>query len=99
MNVFPLLQRGWTAWSHAYTDRRVVATIPLVFSLLNLRETMMAHYQAMGGAWSFALRPYYNNNVTKLMVEEDADEILDFEDAFREYNERTCTVRTFKMLP
>ena len=39
------VQRGWTAWSHAHTDRRVVATIPLVFSLLKTEETMMQHYR------------------------------------------------------
>jgi PhoPQ-activated pathogenicity-related protein len=73
-------KRGWTAWSHAYTDQRVVATIPIVFSLLKVRECMMAHYRALEGHWSFAMRPYYQNNVTQFIIDDDADEVLQYED-------------------
>ena len=55
---------------------------------------MMQHYRSMGGAWSFAMRPYYNNNITKLIVDPDAQLILQYEDPFSEWQnkekKRTC---------
>ena len=32
------LQRGWTTWSLASVDQRVIAIAPLVFSLLNMGD-------------------------------------------------------------
>lgn len=46
----------------------------------------MAHYKAMGGAWTFALEPYWRENLTQLMLEPIAympGGIYDFEDVYR----------------
>lgn len=39
------VQRGWTVWSLAATDRRVVVMTPFVFSLLNMEEVTVPFIQ------------------------------------------------------
>ena len=68
----------------AATDRRVIATVPLVFSLLYFEQSFMAHYQAMGGAWSFALSPYYEEDLTYFLTEPEALPVYEVEDPFSE---------------
>jgi PhoPQ-activated pathogenicity-related protein len=80
-------KRGWTAWSLAATDQRVVIIVPLVFSLLNTKPVLMHHFQSLDGAWSFALQPYYNENITQDFFNPDAEPIFDVEDMYR-YRER-----------
>ena len=66
----------------AATDRRVIATAPLVFSLLYFEESFMAHYQAMDGAWSFAFSPYYNENLTYWLNAPEVLPVYEVEDMF-----------------
>ncbi|KAK2157405.1 hypothetical protein LSH36_192g01004 [Paralvinella palmiformis] len=80
-------KRGWTTWSLSATDRRVIAAAPMVFSLLNFDQTLMAHYQSMEGAWSFAFDPYYRENLTKELFNPKTHEVFDIEDMYT-YKER-----------
>merc|ERR1712080_653339 len=73
---------GWTTWSHFAVDRRVDAITPIVFSLMNWPQTVMQHYQAMDGAWSFALEPYWNENLTQAIGQPEALTLLPFEDMY-----------------
>jgi PhoPQ-activated pathogenicity-related protein len=41
-------KRGWTAWSAAVVDRRVVAIVPLVIDVLNIEASFRHHYRAYG---------------------------------------------------
>ncbi len=41
-------KRGWTAWTTAAVDKRVVATIPIVIDLLNIEPSFEHHYRAYG---------------------------------------------------
>src|SRR5882672_10913166 len=41
-------KRGWTTWTTAATDKRVVAIIPCVIDLLNIEPSMLHHYAAYG---------------------------------------------------
>jgi PhoPQ-activated pathogenicity-related protein len=41
-------KRGWTAWTTAAADSRVVALIPAVIDLLNLEKSFDHHYRAYG---------------------------------------------------
>ena len=41
-------KRGWTAWTVAAVDNRVVAIIPAVIDLLNLEPSFEHHYRAYG---------------------------------------------------
>jgi len=77
-------KRGWTTWSLAAVDQRVIAIAPLVYSLLKMEETVMQHFQTMGGAWSFAFGPYFNEDLTYHLTEEIASTILyAYEDPYR----------------
>ncbi|MCW5977129.1 MAG: PhoPQ-activated pathogenicity [Bryobacteraceae bacterium] len=50
-------KRGWTAWTTAAVDKRVVAVVPLVVDLLHLEPSMIHHYRAYG-RWAPALADY-----------------------------------------
>ena len=41
-------KRGWTTWTTAAVDKRVVAVVPLVIDVLNMEASMMHHYGAYG---------------------------------------------------
>lgn len=41
-------KRGWTTWTTAAVDTRVVAIVPCVIDLLNIEPSMMHHYAAYG---------------------------------------------------
>jgi PhoPQ-activated pathogenicity-related protein len=41
-------KRGWTAWTAAAVDSRVVAIIPVVIDLLNLEASFAHHYRSYG---------------------------------------------------
>ncbi|XP_059147518.1 autocrine proliferation repressor protein A-like [Physella acuta] len=56
-------KRGWTTWTTAAVDARVVGMVPTVMDLLNIQENLHHHYQSLGG-WTFAFEDYYNLNVT-----------------------------------
>lgn len=50
-------KRGWTTWTTAAVDKRVVAIIPLVIDVLNVEKSLEHHYSAYG-SWSSALSDY-----------------------------------------
>ncbi len=41
-------KRGWTAWSTAAVDRRVVSVVPIVIDVLNVETSMDHHFRAYG---------------------------------------------------
>jgi PhoPQ-activated pathogenicity-related protein len=41
-------KRGWTTWTTAAVDPRVIGVIPLVIDVLNMEESMRHHYAAYG---------------------------------------------------
>jgi PhoPQ-activated pathogenicity-related protein len=90
-------KRGWTTWSLACTDQRVVALIPMVFSMLNMDETIMNHYRNMDGAYSFAFKPYFNEGLTAEMYNPEISQVWDVEDMYR-YRERLSGVPKILMV-
>lgn len=50
-------KRGWTTWTTAAVDQRVVAIMPAVIDLLNLEPSMLHHYGAYG-FWAPAIGDY-----------------------------------------
>ncbi|ESO95659.1 hypothetical protein LOTGIDRAFT_231895 [Lottia gigantea] len=57
-------KRGWTTWTTAAVDKRVIAIAPMVMDLLNLRKNLHHHYRSLGG-WTFAFSDYYALNFTR----------------------------------
>jgi PhoPQ-activated pathogenicity-related protein len=41
-------KRGWTSWTTAAVDRRVVAVVPIVIDVLNVEPSFDHHYRAYG---------------------------------------------------
>lgn len=50
-------KRGWTTWTTAAVDDRVVAIAPFVIDALNLEKSMEHHYRAYG-FWAPAIKDY-----------------------------------------
>jgi PhoPQ-activated pathogenicity-related protein len=50
-------KRGWTTWTTAAVDRRVIAIAPQVIDLLNVEPSFIHHWRAYG-AWSNAVKDY-----------------------------------------
>jgi len=50
-------KRGWTTWTTAAVDKRVVAIIPFVIDVLNIEPSMMHHYAAYG-FWAPSIGDY-----------------------------------------
>jgi PhoPQ-activated pathogenicity-related protein len=50
-------KRGWTTWTTAAVDKRVIAIVPIVIDMLNIVPSMLHHYAAYG-FWSPAVGNY-----------------------------------------
>lgn len=55
-------KRGWTTWTTAVTDRRVVAIAPLVIDMLNIVPSFEHHYRAYG-FWAPAVHDYVVDHI------------------------------------
>jgi PhoPQ-activated pathogenicity-related protein len=55
-------KRGWTTWTTAVVDRRVVAIIPMVIDLLNVEASFQHHFAAYG-FWAPAIHSYVERGV------------------------------------
>ena len=59
-------KRGWTTWTTAAVDSRVVAIAPIVIDMLNLQESFKHHFEVYG-AYSLAVSDYVlNGNIAWL---------------------------------
>jgi PhoPQ-activated pathogenicity-related protein len=50
-------KRGWTTWTTAAVDRRVIAIMPAVIDTLNTEKAMIHHWRAYG-FWAPAVKDY-----------------------------------------
>ena len=55
-------KRGWTTWTTAAVDARVVAIVPLVIDMLNIEPSFIHHWRAYG-AWSDAVDDYVEHRI------------------------------------
>ena len=55
-------KRGWTTWTTAAVDKRVVAIVPLVIDMLNIEPSFIHHWRAYG-AWSDAVDDYVEHRI------------------------------------
>lgn len=55
-------KRGWTTWTTAAVDRRVIAIAPAVIDLLNVEPSFIHHWRAYG-AWSDAVKDYVDQGL------------------------------------
>ena len=74
-------KRGWTAWTTATVDPRVVGIIPLVMDELNFVENIKHHWRSYGG-WTAFFSDYYKLNITAYWDDPKMQEIFDIVDAY-----------------
>lgn len=79
-------KRGWTTWLTAAVDKRVMACVPIVIDVLNMRVQMDHHHKAYG-TYSDAVRDYVDMNVFGRFGTPRAEELLKIVDPY-EYRQR-----------
>jgi len=55
-------KRGWTTWTTAAVDKRVVAVMPIVIDTLNMEKSIVHHWRAYG-FWAPAIGDYKEMNM------------------------------------
>ncbi len=68
-------KRGWTTWTTAAVDSRVVAIMPAVIDMLNLRPSFVHHWQAYG-FWAPAVGDYVTHGIMDRMNEPRFEQLL-----------------------
>jgi PhoPQ-activated pathogenicity-related protein len=79
-------KRGWTTWTTAAVDKRVVAFIPLVIDLLNMEKSMIHHYRAYG-FWAPAIRDYVDMHIMDWVGRPEFKALMKIEEPY-EYRQR-----------
>ena len=79
-------KRGWTTWTTAAVDKRVVACIPVVIDLLNVVPSFIHHYEVYG-FWAPAVKDYVNSRIFDWIGSPEFDALLEIADPYS-YRER-----------
>ena len=74
-------KRGWTAWTTAVVDKRVVAVAPVVIDLLNVEESFEHHYRAYG-FWAPAIAAYQASGIMRWAGTTELASLLKIEDPY-----------------
>lgn len=79
-------KRGWTTWTTAIVDPRVVAIAPIVIDMLNISESFKHHYSVYG-AYSLAVIDYVASGVVNWIDTPEWDQLMDIVEPY-EYRDR-----------
>ncbi|MBI4476237.1 MAG: PhoPQ-activated pathogenicity-related family protein, partial [Acidobacteria bacterium] len=79
-------KRGWTTWTTAAVDSRVVAIAPLVIDVLNLEASAVHHWRAYG-AWSDAVKDYVEHGIMDWLGTPQFRALMKIEEPY-EYRDR-----------
>lgn len=79
-------KRGWTTWSTAAVDARVIAIAPLVFDALNMPASFAHHWRAYG-FWAPAIKDYVEAGVMDWFNTRQIGGLMEIEDPL-EYRQR-----------
>lgn len=74
-------KRGWTTWTTAAVDRRVVAICPIVIDVLNIERAMDHHFSAYG-FYAPAVGDYERHGIMKWSGSPEAQALYAIEDPF-----------------
>ncbi len=74
-------KRGWTAWTTAAVDQRVVAIVPVVIDLLNIEPSFEHHYRAYG-FWAPAVHDYEEMGIMRWRGTPQFAKLLAIEDPY-----------------
>ena len=79
-------KRGWTTWTTAIVDERVVAIMPIVIDVLNLSESFKHHFSVYG-AYSLAVIDYVTSGNVNWIGTPEWDALMDIVEPY-EYRNR-----------
>ncbi|HMF60478.1 MAG TPA: PhoPQ-activated pathogenicity-related family protein, partial [Vicinamibacterales bacterium] len=79
-------KRGWTTWTTAAVDSRVIAIAPAVIDLLNLEESFEHHFRAYGD-WSDAVLDYVDQGIMNWLDTPEFKALMRIEEPY-EYRDR-----------
>ena len=79
-------KRGWTTWTTAAVDNRVIAIAPAVIDMLNVEPSFIHHYRAYG-KWSDAVKDYEQQGIMDWMGTKEFRALMKIEEPY-EYRER-----------
>lgn len=74
-------KRGWTTWTTAAVDQRVIAICPMVIDVLNVEASMAHHYQAYG-FYAPAVGAYVRRHIMDWSGTPEAHALYTIEDPF-----------------
>ncbi len=74
-------KRGWTTWTTAAVDARVIGLAPIVIDVLNM-EVSMAHHYAAYGFWSPAVGDYVRHGIMDWMGTPEFKALFQIEDPY-----------------
>ena len=74
-------KRGWTTWLTGAVDKRVVAVVPIVIDVLNVRRSMQHHHDAYG-FWAPAVGDYIRHKVFDMQDTPQYAALLKLEDPY-----------------
>jgi PhoPQ-activated pathogenicity-related protein len=79
-------KRGWTTWTTAAVDRRVVAIAPMSIDVLNVESSFIHHWRAYG-FWSPAIQDYVDMGLMNWLGTQQYHALMEIEDPY-EYRHR-----------
>ena len=79
-------KRGWTTWTTAAVDTRVVAIVPAVIDLLNVEPSFVHHFRAYG-AYSDAVKDYVEQGIMDWVGSPQFRALMKIEEPY-EYRDR-----------
>lgn len=74
-------KRGWTTWTTAAMDKRVVGIVPLVIDMLNTVESFEHHWQAYG-RWADAVGDYEHEGIMEWQGSKEYDRLLELTEPY-----------------
>ncbi|MCL6260229.1 PhoPQ-activated pathogenicity-related family protein [Aquiflexum sp. TKW24L] len=74
-------KRGWTTWTTAAVDDRVVAIVPIVIDLLNIIPSFQHHWRNYG-EWSPAVEDYKREGIMEWQGSKEYDRLLEITEPF-----------------
>ena len=72
-------KRGWTTWTTAAVDKRVVAISPMVIDMLNVVPSFVHHWRVYG-FWAPAIKDYVDSKVIDWMFTPENKKLLQIAD-------------------
>ena len=79
-------KRGWTTWTTAAVDTRVIAIAPAVIDMLNVEPSFVHHWRVYG-AWSEAVKDYVEHGIMDWMGTPQFRALMRIEEPY-EYRDR-----------